>query len=318
MKIVQIKYFCGIVENGGFLAASAELNVTQPALSRQIIELEKELDCQLLLRGPGGTKVTEMGQKFYLHARDILEKIDVARVGVHRKANIFEGEVSIALPVGMASQLAAPIVETVGKIHPDITICIEDGLGYQAGQSIDSGKVDFGILANVGHLQNVTFEPVLEEDLFFFTKREGTDPNTTDVDLIDLQDIPLAMPNRKVNVRRNLETAMIKLNGQLNIRYEQQSLLTIRSMVKAGIGATVLNWPSMSDLWFSGDIDARKIVNPRVSRMVCLAIPNSRPLSRAAAVVYDIVRKILVGEVEQGNCRGGQIRSGTTEHFPDR
>ena len=41
MKIVQIKYFCGIVENGGFLAASAELNVTQPALSRQIIELEK-------------------------------------------------------------------------------------------------------------------------------------------------------------------------------------------------------------------------------------------------------------------------------------
>ena len=43
MKIVQIKYFCGIVENGGFLAASAELNVTQPALSRQIIELEKEL-----------------------------------------------------------------------------------------------------------------------------------------------------------------------------------------------------------------------------------------------------------------------------------
>ena len=57
-------------------------------------------------------------------------------------------------------------------------------------------------------------------DLFFFTRREGTDPNTTDVDLVDLQDIPLAMPNRKVNVRRNLETAMIKLNGQLNIRYE--------------------------------------------------------------------------------------------------
>jgi len=52
--------------------------------------------------------------------------------------------------------------------------------------------------------------------------------------------------------------------------------------------------------------------------MVCLAIPNSRPLSRAAAAVYDIVRKILVGEVEQGNWRGGQIRSGTRGHFPDR
>ena len=309
MKIFQIKYFCGIVENGGFIATKAALVAQMDRVDETVVELEKELDCQLLLRGPGGTKVTEMGQKFYLHARDILEKIDAARADVRRSANVFEGDVSIALPVGMASQLAAPIVEAVGHAHPGITVRIEDGLGYQAGQSIDAGKVDFGILVNLGHLQNVTFEPVLEEDLFFFTKREGTEPNTTDVDLINLQGIPLAMPNRKVNVRRNLETAMIKLNGQLNIQYEQQSLLTIRSMVKAGIGATVLNWPSMSDLWFSGDIDARRIVNPRLSRVVCLAIPNSRPLSKAAAVAYDIVRNIMVGEVEQGNWRGGQVRS---------
>lgn len=307
MKLIQMQYFCGVVEHGGFIAAARALNVAQPALSRQVSELENELDCQLLIRGPGGTKVTAAGQKFYIHARQILEKIEVAKTDMRVTSNLLEGEISIALPVGMASQLAAIIVRDVNQPYPGISVRIEDGLGYQAGQAIDAGKVDFGILANVGNLQNVTFDPVLEESLFLFSKREHSYPDTTDIDLINLQTIPLVMPNRKVHVRRNLENTMMKIGGQLNVRYEQQSLLTIRSLVKAGIGATVMNWPSMSDLWFSGDLDARKIVRPGLSRTVCLAVPNSRPLSNAAAAAYNIVRQTMVNEAENGNWKSGKI-----------
>jgi LysR family nitrogen assimilation transcriptional regulator len=115
------------------------------------------------------------------------------------------------------------------------------------------------------------------------------------------------MPNRKVHVRRNLENTMLKIGGRLNVCYEQQSLLTIRSMVKTGIGATVMNWPSMSDLWFSGDLDGRRIVNPGLSRTICLAVPNSRPLSAVATAAYGIVRQTMVSEVENGNWKGGRL-----------
>ncbi|WP_169054355.1 LysR family transcriptional regulator [Nitratireductor sp. XY-223] len=307
MKLIQFRYFCGVVEYGGFISASRELNVAQPALSRQISNLEKEVGCILFSRGPGGTKVTEAGQKFYAHARAILQKVDVVKAEMRTDSHRLEGAISIALPVGMASQLAVNIVQAVYTRHPGLSVNIEDGLGYQAGQAIDSGKVDFGIIANVGHLQNVTFDPVLRESLFFFVKREHPDPNTTDIELADLEGVPLIMPNRRVHVRRNLENMMIKAGRQLNIRFEQQSLLTIRSMVSAGLGATVMNWPSMADLWHTGDLDARKIINPGLTRTVCLAVPNSRPLSRAAKAAYDIVRDVMVRDVETGDWRGGVI-----------
>ena len=308
MKLIQIRYFCGVVEHRGFIAAAQELNIAQPALSRQISELERELECKLLRRGPGGTSVTDDGHRFYAHAKKIMEQIDVAKADLKSGSSGLQGKITIALPVGMASHLAALLVQNVNREHPGIAVRIEDALGYETGQVIDAGKVDFGLLPNVGNLQNAIFDPLLEEHLFLFSKRSG-EANSTVIDLSALQGIPLIMPNRKVNVRRILDNGMMRLGGHLTVAYEQQSLLTIRSMVKAGIGATVLNWPSMSDLWFSGDLDARQIVNPGLSRTVCLVRPKARPLSASAAAAYDIVRKTILRETEEGNWRGGMVLS---------
>ena len=310
MKLIQIQYFCGVVEHGGFIAAAAQLNIAQPALSRQISELEKELDCKLLSRGPGGTTVTDDGNRFYVHAKKIMDQIAAAKVDLRFGSSRLEGKITIALPVGMASQLAATIVQNVNQQYPGIVVRIQDALGYETGQAIDAGRVDFGLLPNVGNLQNASFDPLIKEYLFLFTKRSG-EPDTTDIDLIELQDVPLIIPNRKVNVRRILENAMIRRGGNLTVAYEQQSLLTIRSMVKAGIGAAVLNWPSMSDFWFSGDLDARQIVNPGLSRTICLARPKTRPLSAAAAAAYDIIRNTVIGEVTNGTWRGGVVLDDT-------
>ena len=146
-------------------------------------------------------------------------------------------------------------------------------------------------------------------NLFLFQKRGQEEPNTSDIELTELQNLAFIMPNRQVHVRRNLENTLIKIGVTLNVRYEQQSLLTIRSMVQAGIGATVMNWPSMSDLWYSGAVNARRIINPSLSRTVCLATPNNRPLTKAAAAAYDVVRKVMILEVIAGNWRGAQVVS---------
>jgi LysR family transcriptional regulator, nitrogen assimilation regulatory protein len=309
MKLIQLNYYCGVVEHGGFIAAARELNVAQPALSRQISDLENELERQLLLRGPGGTTVTDAGQRFYTHAKKILEQISTAKADLQVGKFGLVGDISIALPVGMASQLASKIVQNINVEHPGIAVRIQDGLGYETGQAIDAGKVDFGLLANVGNLQNTTFDPVFEECLYLFSRRTG-EPDTSDIDLITLQDIPLIVPNRKVNVRRMLENGMIRIGGHLTVAYEQQSLLTIRSMVKAGIGSAVMNWPSLSDMWVSGDIDGRRITNPGLSRTVCLGVANSRPLTATANAAYGIVRRTMIDEVKNGEWRGAVILDG--------
>ncbi|MEX3010453.1 LysR family transcriptional regulator [Hoeflea sp. TYP-13] len=304
MKLIQLKYFASIVENGGFIAASKDLSVAQPALSRQIVELEAEIGVDLLNRGPGGTTVTGAGLRFYHHTRSILEKVEIARTDARRSSGDLVGKICIAIPVGIAGFLASEIVQKVEQLYPDITVTIEDGLGFQTGQAIDAGKVDFGIIPNVGRLQNVTLQPILQESIFLFSKRQGAAPDTADIPLIELENMKLIMPNRKVHVRRSLEEAFMQTGRNLEISYEQQSLLTIRSMVRAGVGSTVLNWPAMADVWETGDVDARRIVNPTLSRIVSLAVPTTRPLTSASRAVYEIVQQVLIDEVSNGNWKG--------------
>jgi len=307
LKLIQLKYFASIVENGGFIAASRELNVAQPAISRQIYELEAEIGVNLLDRGPGGTTITAAGQRFYHHTRAIFDKLEVARTDARNSSGELVGEIHLAVPVGIAGMLAPKIVQKVEQLYEDITVIIEDGLGFQAGQAIDAGKVDFGIIPNVGRLQNVTFQPILQENLFLFSQRQGGEPDTTDIPLREIANLKLVMPNRKVHVRRSLEQAILKTGRKLNVCYEQQSLLTIRSMVRSGVGSTVLNWPSMADVWETGDVDARRIINPNLSRIVSLAIPTMRPLTAASRAVYEVVQQILVDEVTNGNWKGELI-----------
>lgn len=304
LKLTQLRYFASIVENGGFIAAAKDVNVAQPALSRQIAELETEIGVELLNRGPGGTTVTLAGQRFYRHARTILAQIQIASADARQSSADLIGEIRIAIPFGYAGFLAPKIVALVERSYPDLTITIIDGLGYQSGELIDAGKVDFGIISDVSSLPNVIVEPILQEELFVFSKRQGHKPAMLDMPLVELESVKLIMPERKVHVRRIVEEALMQTGRTLTVSYEQQSLLTIRSMVCAGVGSTVLHWPSMADIWESGNLDARPIVNPALSRTVALAIPTLRPLTSASRTVYNIIRQIIISDVTEGRWRG--------------
>jgi len=62
MESRQRRYFCEIAEAGSFTAAAVRLRVAQPALSRQIASLERDLGAAFFLRGPGGVKLTPSGE----------------------------------------------------------------------------------------------------------------------------------------------------------------------------------------------------------------------------------------------------------------
>ena len=68
MESRQLRYFCEIAEAGSFTAAAARLRVAQPALSRQIASLERDLGAPVFLRGPGGIKLTSHGEILLRHA----------------------------------------------------------------------------------------------------------------------------------------------------------------------------------------------------------------------------------------------------------
>lgn len=304
MKLVQIRYFVAIVEAGSFVAAARELDVAQPALSRQISLLENELDNKLLRRERRGATPTASGKRFYVQVRSILDQLDSAVDEARHGADSLGGEVRVAISVGSAALIGPKLVRRMGELFPDIIVSIVDGFGYQAGDAIESGQVSFGLVAHAESLGGARVQPVLEESLFLVSKRSGAKCDTRDIALKEVVTCNLIMPDRMVHLRRMVEEAASRRGHTLKVRYEQQSLLTILSLVRAGLGSVVIAWPAIHALWEEGCIDARKVVRPDLSRVISLAIPANRPLSNAARVTYDTLRDIVREEVEACNWKG--------------
>ena len=304
LKLVQIRYFVAIVEAGSFVAAARELDVAQPALSRQIILLEQELDEKLLRRIRRGATPTAAGKRFYVHARSILDQLEMAISDVQQSASAPSGEVRVALSVGSASMIGPKLVQRMGARFPDVVVSIVDGLGYQTGDVIESGQVSFGLVAHAEALSGARVQSVLEENLFLVSKRDGSQADMSEMPLKDIVELDLVMPDRRVHLRRMVEESASRNGLKLKVRYEQQSLLTILSLVRAGLGSVVIGWPAIQSMWEDGTIDARRIVEPELTRIISLAIPSSRPLSNAAKITYDMLYELLREEVEAGNWKG--------------
>src|SRR6266850_1340563 len=83
MELRHLRYFVAVAAHGSFNRAAEILHLTQPTLSRQVKDLEDELDVPLLVRGQNAVKLTEAGELFYEEARQVLARADEAiqRVG---------------------------------------------------------------------------------------------------------------------------------------------------------------------------------------------------------------------------------------------
>ena len=79
MDLKQLEYFIRVAELGGFTRASIALDIAQPALSRQVRQLEVELGHTLLIRNGRGVTLTESGKQLLEHARGILYQVSRTR-----------------------------------------------------------------------------------------------------------------------------------------------------------------------------------------------------------------------------------------------
>lgn len=124
MELRHLRYFVAVAAHGSFNRAAQILYLTQPALSRQVKDLEEELGVPLLIRGKNAVTLTQAGERFYEEAREVLARAELAVQRIRSEARI---EV---LRIGYAPSATADILpQTLKKFHavqPGVRIELAD------------------------------------------------------------------------------------------------------------------------------------------------------------------------------------------------
>ncbi len=165
MELRQLRYLIAVNEASTFVKAAERLNLAQPALSRQIQSLEKELDTKLFVRGRTGVSLTPGGAICLGAARSIVRRVDDA---IERVQMAEEGRVgSVALYVSawaLWTGFSARLVAYLAAVEPGITISLEEaGPGGHWG-SVRDGKVDVAISTKPSSsFTDLVSEPMIDD-----------------------------------------------------------------------------------------------------------------------------------------------------------
>lgn len=95
MELRVLRYFLAVVREGSITAAAQSLHMTQPTLSKQLMELEDELGKQLFVRGKHRVRLTEAGEFMYRRAQEIVDLADRTRTALRSQDGTIAGDVSI-------------------------------------------------------------------------------------------------------------------------------------------------------------------------------------------------------------------------------
>ncbi|CTQ62590.1 D-malate degradation protein R [Roseibium album] len=117
-KLSALSGFVQSVNLGSFSAAAKHLGVSQPAISQQIRGLEDQLGTRLLNRTTRQLRLTEAGERYYVYARDILDRLVEADRAVQSDETQMSGPLSIGLPLGFAESVLADFLIRFKKEHP--------------------------------------------------------------------------------------------------------------------------------------------------------------------------------------------------------
>jgi len=142
-------YFMHVVEKKGYTAAAKVLNMPKSRLSRHVAQLEARLDVRLLQRTSRNVTVTQEGQKFYQHARKLVDTMELAESAMKNSKGSLTGKVVISCSTGVAQFALLEVITEFAKQHP--AILIEQRVGNTLVDLVAEG-IDIAIRGHSGEL----------------------------------------------------------------------------------------------------------------------------------------------------------------------
>lgn len=287
MDIRIMKYFQAIVDEGSISNASRQLNIAQPALSRQMKILEDELGVQLFERGSRRIKMTEAGQLLRERTEQILNLVEGTVKEVSEFNSGAAGTISIGTVTTSGAILLPELVNQFRHLYPNVTLQVWEGDVYRILELLDKGIIEVGIIRAPfdSDIYNSIIMP--DEPLVIAMKKDAAlGQAQTTIRLNELANQPLIVPIRW----KSLFTSWCAAAGfKPNIVCLCNGIIMNILWAKKGIGLALVP-KSTEGLVTDSTIIYKTIIEPTLSTQTAIVWSKNRRLSAASKHFLDLLQ----------------------------
>lgn len=286
VELHQIRYFLALTKTLNFTRAAEECNVSQPALSRAISQLEGELGAELFRRERSLTHLTEFGHKVLPELRQCYDASLNARAVAREFLKEGQAPLSVALSRTIEMDSLSPILSELAMAFPKIEIRISRGPPHEIGEKLKSGEAEVGISGPLGDdWERLDGKKLYVQQFGLLLTQDHPLSMRSGVELADLKTERLL--SRPYCAMSELLATRLKELGAHNIaRLEVPSMDDLPGLVSARFGVGV--WPVGRIL--SGGLAISPVHGVDLSRWVHVHTVFGRRLSAGAAAFIGLLR----------------------------
>lgn len=258
MEIRQLNYFIKAAELLHFTDAATASFVTQSTLSQQIKQLEAELGMLLFDRIGKQVRLTEAGNVFLLHARQIILDIKKSKQAIFELANMVNGELRIGVTYAFSS-LLLPALTPFSEKYPGIMIHVEYGTAGELENKLRMADLDI-ILAFHEQTdgEDLEMQPLFSSRIMMVVSKKNPLARLSKITLKELGKLEMILPSNGFSSRDLLNEIFRKNKIAPNIKIEMNDVHSLLSMVESGNWATIINekaiitWNTLTAVPISG------------------------------------------------------------------
>ncbi|MFL6555654.1 MAG: LysR family transcriptional regulator, partial [Bacillus sp. (in: firmicutes)] len=192
MELRVLRYFLAVAREGSITGAADFLHVTQPTLSRQLKDLEKELGKKLFIRSSHNIILTDEGMLLRKRAEEIIDMVDKLETEFNSMEETISGDVYIGGGETDAMRQIARVVKDLQLCYPNIRYHLYSGNEDDVTERLDKGLLDFGILIQPADLSKYNYIDISGKDVWGVVMRKDTPLAFKDtIQAADLINVPV-------------------------------------------------------------------------------------------------------------------------------
>lgn len=295
MEIRQIQYFISIVDTGSFSAAADEHYISQSSLSKVIISLEKELGVTLFDRSKRKVSLTEGGEAFLRHARQLNADNKAMLIELDGYKSAADSFSVAAIPV-LPQYGLATIIAQFRDQHPHFRFSLEEIDGLNILPALTEHRFDLAFTRH-NYLDHDQFESleISKDKLLLVISKKNRYANRSSISIRELSNDNFIMFDRVTDLHKLIIDECDKAGFEPTIFYSSHRKVSVLSLVATNIGIALMPVKSY-EYHRQPDVIAVPLDEAIECNMVLVYLKN-RPLPEAATTFVDFLKQA----VESGN-----------------
>ena len=242
MELRQLRSLLVLAEELHFGRAADRLGIAQPALSRQIQQLETELQSPLFVRSPRAVTLTKMGQEFVASIRPAIQQLESAVADSIGFARATRGRLRIGVCSSLSHRFTPALLDRLYQASPEIRIDVRELAAAEQVRTLHSGEIDIGLAILPTTDPSLIFRRIYREPLMAMVDSKSKFSGRPFVRLEDLaeEDFIVCPRYRQSGFHELVMGLTAKVGFRPRVAREVDAKDTVTAMVAGGLGVSLV------------------------------------------------------------------------------